>query len=171
MNYKNNTGLFGLILIVIIFSNIKIYPQDTMKTCIKALNKIGTKINDSLIPLYDTDRLYTGAMSLYCLADTVCSASDLSTLALAGVAIAIAVTYDPDSEQRCFWIPQKYNFVADALASTVSAPNLSGTTTERDIRAAIDIASSAATMTSLIPTDLSVDYSNAIDYENMGVAL
>lgn len=120
------------------------------------------KINKYLTPVYDTDNLYTGAMAMYCFMNP----TDVTTLISAGVQVIAAATYDPEADQRCFWIPREYNWAADLLASaSLGGHNITGTTTEALIRSGVNSISTAATIRSTIPSEVSIDY--GIDFGDL----
>jgi len=60
------------------------------------------------------------AMALYCLSDGTCSSNDAIVLALAIASNLTALTYDANAAQRCWWLPKKFNLIADGIATIAS---------------------------------------------------
>lgn len=64
--------------------------------------------------------LMRSGMVATCLADGVCSSSDLTILTLAAASLITAACYDPSTKQRYTWLPAKFNLVADGVALLAS---------------------------------------------------
>lgn len=138
-----------------------ILSNDTKAGYVQRLKDFASATNANFItPIYQAESIRTAvtrsAMAVTCLADGVCSSSDMSIIALAAASILTAASYNANSQRRYKWLPEKLNLLADGIATVASYDAswlpITGSELEAQVRATIGYMSTITTGISFLPS-------------------